>query len=450
LQPLRMRGVGQLNGRAATFAANGDPLVTASHQRAYRFTFAERSSGSQLTGRGSLRRPFDFSALDTTFEATGANLKDLYFLTGVTLVNTGRYHLEGKLARRGTRSTFSDLSATSGQTDMRGRVSVETSSGRPALDVELNSHVLRLADLGARAAGLSSDAGTGKPLLLSNAMIKARSVRHSDALVRYHAERVEVGRVSLHAFAAKMTIDHGIVVVAPLVADVLGGKLWAHVKFDATTDAPVADVDLKLRDLQLGQLGRKGAGAPPIQGLLRARVAVNGHGSSIHQVAATANGTVTAVLPHGTLRASLAELTGVDLRGLGLLMTKSSKETPVRCGIASFQAHQGTLTAQRLVLDTDAVLITGSGAIHLDTEAVDLEFRGRPKSLRLIRWRAPVLVRGTLTHPSIAVQASHSVAQTAAAVALGVVLTPLAAVLAFVDPGLAKDADCPALLAAAP
>jgi len=61
-----------------------------------------------------------------------------------------------------------------------------------------------------------------------------------------------------------------------------------------------------------------------------------------------------------------------------------------------------------------------------------------------------VLVRGTLTHPSIAVQASHSVAQTAAAVALGVVLTPLAAVLAFVDPGLAKDADCPALLAAAP
>jgi hypothetical protein len=31
-----------------------------------------------------------------------------------------------------------------------------------------------------------------------------------------------------------------------------------------------------------------------------------------------ANGTVTAVLSHGTMRASLAELTGIDLRGLGL------------------------------------------------------------------------------------------------------------------------------------
>ncbi len=43
----------------------------------------------------------------------------------------------------------------------------------------------------------------------------------------------------------------------------------------------------------------------------------------------------------------------------------------------------------------------------------------------------------------------HAMAQTAEAVALGIVLTPLASVPAFVDPGLAKDADCAALLAAA-
>jgi hypothetical protein len=32
-------------------------------------------------------------------------------------------------------------------------------------------------------------------------------------------------------------------------------------------------------------------------------------------------------------------------------------------------------------------------------------------------------------------------------VALGVIFSPLASVLAFVDPGLAKDADCARLLA---
>jgi len=35
------------------------------------------------------------------------------------------------------------------------------------------------------------------------------------------------------------------------------------------------------------------------------------------------------------------------------------------------------------------------------------------------------------------------------AIALGVLLTPVAAMLAFVDPGLAKDADCATLLAQA-
>jgi AsmA family protein len=58
-----------------------------------------------------------------------------------------------------------------------------------------------------------------------------------------------------------------------------------------------------------------------------------------------------------------------------------------------------------------------------------------------------VLLRGTLVHPAIAVQARNAAAQTAAAVALSAVLTPLAGVLAFVDPGLAKDADCASLQA---
>ena len=63
-----------------------------------------------------------------------------------------------------------------------------------------------------------------------------------------------------------------------------------------------------------------------------------------------------------------------------------------------------------------------------------------------MRLRSPVVIHGTLAHPSIGVQAGAGLGQAAAAVALGVVLTPLAAVLAFVDPGLAKDADCAALL----
>jgi uncharacterized protein involved in outer membrane biogenesis len=444
--PLRIEGSGQLNGRAATFEITCDPLAGVSRQKPYNFTFVERSSGSRLAGGGFLLRPFYFDALDTTFDGTGADLKDLYYLTGVSLVNTGSYRLSGKISRRGTNTRFSDLSVAFGQSDMRGEVSIETSSGRPKLDADLHSKFLRMSDLGLRAAGRDPEPAAG--LLLSNAMLSLAAVRRGDARAKYHALHVEVGHESLGMVAARMTIEHGILVVAPLTAEILGGKLTAHVRLDATSDVPPVDVDLRIADLQLGQFDRKGTGEPPVEGLLRARVNVTGRGTSIHQVAATANGTVTAVLPHGTVRDSLAELTGIDLRGLGLLMTKNARETGVRCGVASFEARDGTLTAQSLVMDTDPVLITGDGVVHLDSEALELEFRGHPKRVQLLRFRAPILMRGTLAHPSIEIQARHAVAQAAEAVALGVVLTPLAAVLAFVDPGLAKNADCAALLAA--
>ena len=51
-----------------------------------------------------------------------------------------------------------------------------------------------------------------------------------------------------------------------------------------------------------------------------------------------------------------------------------------------------------------------------------------------------------MRHPKIGVQAGKALEQAGGAAALGALLTPLAAVLAFVDRGLAKDADCAALL----
>ena len=430
LPSLRLAGTGQLNGREASFEITGDSLASASHKRPYHFAFDERSSGTRLTGQGYLPRPFDFDLLDTSFDAAGANLKDLYFLTGVTLVNTGIYRLSGKLARRGTHSTFSDLALSSGQSDVQGTVSIDSSSGRPKLVIDLNSKNLRMSDLGERAAGRISKSETKAPLLLSEAMLDPGTIRRGDAVLTFRAHRIDLGRVALQEISAKATIDHGILTVAPLSADVLEGKLVAHVRLDARPEVPAADVNLKITDLQLGHFDRKDSGQPPVEGLLQVQVMITGQGRSIHQVAASANGTVTAVLPHGAIRAALAELTGVDLRGLGLMVSKSTEETPVRCGVAQFEAREGTLTAQTLVVDTVPVLITGEGVIHLDSEALDLALRGHPKSVRFLRLRSTVSVRGTLAHPSVDILAGKSV-------------------LVLIDPGRAKDADCTALLAAA-
>jgi AsmA family protein len=451
----------------------------------YRFDFTEESSGTRLTGKGNVPQPFDFHFLETTFESAGEDMKDLYFLTGVSLPETGAYHLTGKFTRQDHHLEFTDLDATSGRSDMRGTVLIETKrGGAPShTEADLRSQLLRLSDLGAQAAGRAPTPVDGKRLVLPDTPFQLQGARKSDAVIDFHAQALEVGRVSLRALAAKVKIDEGTITVAPVSATLREGKVTGGFKIDVSHDVPWADVDFRVVHLKLGLFDRKPAGGgasadekaagktsagsdraatddgkaiasgaaaspPPLDGPLQARIALKGRGNSIHELASNATGTVTAVLPHGAVRSSLAELAGFDLRGLGLMATGSKADTGIRCGVASFDVKDGTLTAQRLLVDTDPVLITGKGTINLDSEALDLQFEGHPKHPRL-RVRAPLLVRGTFKHPAFSIEAKKPMAQAGGAIALGMLLTPVAAMLAFVDPGLAKDTDCGALLAEA-
>ena len=161
---------------------------------------------------------------------------------------------------------------------------------------------------------------------------------------------------------------------------------------------------------------------------MRARIVLTGRGRSIHQVVSTANGIVTLVVRGGAVRDSLAEATGMDLRGFGLLVSKDKRETAIRCAVGVFKERDGTLTIDDFVADTEPVLITGTGQIQFAGESLDLALRGEPKSLRLFHWRSPILIKGTLLHPSVEVRPQN---------------------LEIFDRGAARDADCAALIASA-
>ena len=426
-RPLRIDAKGQLNGRPVIIEVQGEPLLGARRDQHYGFTFTERSSGSRLTGKGVLLKPFDVHYFDADFEGSGADLKDMYYLTGTKLLDTASYHLTGKIARRVYTSSISDLAVTFGQSDVHGSISIEMQRGLTRIDGDLTSQFLNAADIGPRAAGRASEAATAQATLLSDERPDPSALRHTDAAVRFHARRVEMSRVTFNAVAGKLSVERGLFAVDPLSAEVLNGKLDAKLKIDARKEIPAIDLEVRIADLQLGQFERKGSGPPAIEGPLGLQLNLTGRGKSVHEAAAGATGAIKATLPNGTVRDSFAELTGIDLRGLGLLLAKNKKEVPVRCGVASFQVHEGTLTAQNLVLDTEPVLIAGEGFVHLDSETLDMVLRGYPKSMRLFQLRSPILIRGTLAHPSVGIEGHDSK-------------------FVLIDRGKGKDTDCESLL----
>jgi uncharacterized protein involved in outer membrane biogenesis len=183
-----------------------------------------------------------------------------------------------------------------------------------------------------------------------------------------------------------------------------------------------------------------------VEGLLVARAQLTGTGNSIQKAANTANGKFTTIIPSGKIRAAFAELAGINvLNGLGLLLSDNKSDTAVRCAIAHFSVDKGTMTARDFVFDTDPVLITGKGTVALDGENMDLEIQGHPKKFRILHLHAPITIKGPVDNPRIGVDAGKALPQGGIAAALAF-LSPVAAILPFVDPGLAKDANCTALV----
>ena len=424
-QPLQMEGSGMLNQHPVTFQLKGDALSSAVPDKPYAFEFDERSSDAHFTAHGSLPRPFDVRLVDATFDASGADLRDLYYLLGVSLPNTGTFHVQGRMVRRGNETLLDDLKATSGQSDVQGRISLTTQkNGRTLAHVDLNSALMRLADVGLRAAGRDPHPDA-PPKLFSDVQLITPATRRVDATGKYSARRLLLSRVEVNELSAPFTIERGVIKAPEVTGHFMGGKFVLHLDADANQTPAHTRIEMTLTGLQLAQMPHK-VEPSPYEGSLLLQIHAQGRGDSLHALAAGADGNLSAWVLQGTIRASLAELTGVDLRGLGLTLTRSSRDVAVHCAAADFEIHSGVMQPTRFFIDSEPVFITGEGRVLLDPETLDLKLHGEPKRLRILRIKAPVLVQGTLLQPKFSVGVAESG-------------------LRLVDRGTPHNADCAAL-----
>jgi uncharacterized protein involved in outer membrane biogenesis len=459
-KPFRLEGKGELNDKPFSLKVAGGPLINLDPGEPYSFDGSLQASDIKVDVNGTLPKPFDLGRLTAKVKMSGQDLADLYYLSGLALPNSPPYQLATTVERNATNVKLTKISGKVGSSDVRGELSIDTGGERPRLEGDLASDRLKFSDmavpLGGRVAAkqgtLDSDGKVPPPTpadqpLFPDASLQLNRVRAMDADVRYVAQAVDAGKMPLKRVSVHILLQKGVLNVQPFALEFPQGKLSGTARIDATLDVPQTDLDMRLTDLRLDQfVPKKPDAQPPLTGVMQARAKLHGTGASVHDVASTANGTITAIMPQGEIRAVFAELTGINVaRGVGLLLAKDQEKTTLRCGIANFEVNDGIVQAQHIVFDTQDVLITGRGEVRLKTEALDLEIRGHPKKLRLVRLRTPIKIVGHLRKPAVTIDAGKTAGQAGIAAALGALIAPLAAVVAFVDPGLAKDADCAAL-----
>jgi uncharacterized protein involved in outer membrane biogenesis len=476
---LKVEGAGILNGKPFHLLMTGGPLMQVDSSKPYSFDTKVTAADIKLDAQTQIHKAFDLGSITSNIHLSGKDLADFYYLTGLALPNTPPYDLTGLVRRENMKFSVDDFKGTLGKSDIHGKLSIDAGRARPLLSADLTSSLLNLADL-ATPLGTQASAGNksntlaapkergqiknprAKPgkearkavasvdqqatetgFLLPDADLQVNRVRAMDADVKLDAESIQTEKMPINKVQFHLLLNDGQLKLDPLAFSLPEGEFSGHVSIDARQSVPVTEIDMHLKNLNLGQFKPKGSDTPPLEGQMVGRIRLTGRGASVHKAAATANGDLTVVMPHGRMRAAFAELTGINLdKGLGLLLTKKEDSTEIRCGVASFHAENGDLKANSLLFDTTHVLVTGGGHINLQDEALAVSLQGKPKEIRVVRLRSPIEVKGTLAHPSVGIEPGHLATQAGAAAVLGTLLTPAAAILAFVDGGLAKDANC--------
>ena len=462
-----LTGQGAANGAAFAARIVGGPLIDVDPDKPYPFQADIHAGATHAVAQGTIPHPFDLGVFEATGRIRGDDLADLYDLTGVATPNSPPYDLAGHLSRNGARSEITGIHGRLGSSDLAGHLTVLSKDHRDDVIGDLSSRRLKLADLtpvigGAPRAALKgaivspkqaavADQLTAERRILPDTHLDVARIRQTDADIRYRADSVDAGPLPIREVLLHARLDHGLLIVDPLSLVLPQGALSGRIRLDARGATPLTAIDLALANAQVQELlPRTKAGPAPIQGSLEARAQLTGVGDSVRAAAGSANGVVAVAIPRGQMRQLFAELLGIDVgRSLFLYLSKDQTPTPVRCAVAEFDAHDGVLTARRLLIDTAAVRAEGGGTVDLRDETLNLELSGKPKHFRLLHLAAPITLKGRLDDPKVGVDLAKAAPQLGAAVVLGVVATPFAAILPFIAGGQAKDADCGALLSEA-
>lgn len=426
----------------------------------YKIDFAAENGATKIELRGTLLDPLRFGGADLALELQGKDLSSLFPLTGIPLPPTPPYKLKGALDYAKKEIRFSDFKGTVGSSDLAGDLIFVPHPGRPDITANLVSNKVVLADLagfiGAPPGKADAPNDTGKQkvergkreaeaTLLPEKPINLSKLRAADFHVSYKGERIETANVPLDDIVAVLDINDGKLTLKPLSIGVGSGRIAMNIALDGRQDPMHAVADVDFRKLDLSHILKtatvfKGAGT--IGGTGK----IDTTGNSLKTMLGRGDGELKLFMTGGDISAILVDLAGIDLGNAVLSGLGIPRRADLRCMVADFGLKDGQVDTRTLLIDTTEANVIGSGAINLTDEKIDYRLVTEPKHFNIGSLPAPIIIRGPLKSPSVALEAKALAIRGGVAVVLGVLLTPLAALIPTIQLGLGEDNDCVALL----
>ncbi|MFS2221599.1 AsmA family protein [Pantoea sp. B65] len=426
-----------------------------------------RNGSTRVRLAGVLQDPLNLGGLDLRLRFSGDTLANLYGLTGVLLPDTPPYETDGHLTARfrqpgGALFHYQNFNGHIGDSDIHGSVTYSQSKPRAKLEGTLESEQLRMADLGP-LIGVNSANGSARTeqarakrgdaasqpadRVLPHDKFDSKSWRQMDADVKFSGKRIEHSNsLPISDLVSHVVLNNGDLRLDPLRFAMAGGTINAVVHLEGDKTPLRGQADIHARKLRLRQLFNGVAAMQSSLGQLNGDATLSGTGNSVADLLATSNGELKLLMNDGLISRNLMEIVGLNVGNYVVGKLFGDDEVRINCAAADLNLRNGLVSTRLFVFDTENAIINISGTSNFANERLDLSIDPESKGIRIITLRSPLYVRGTFKNPDAGVKAGPLIARGAAAVALGVVAAPAAALLALVSPSDNDENQCSKVL----
>ncbi|MGE3747027.1 MAG: AsmA family protein [Sphingomonadaceae bacterium] len=453
---VRFDGSGNLRERPFTLTGSLlSPNETVAGGR-NRFQFDARAARDRLQVSGTLSGMTELEGADLAVKVRGANLARLFDFLGVVVPDTRSYHFTSQLTRTGDAWRFRRLKGAFGESDLAGEMTVSQPNNRLRIDANLKSRSVDIVDVGpfvgydvsrlaeqGKAGAVTRVAGT--PRVLPDAQLRVDALKSFDAHVDYAVRDVRAPNLPVSNIALTLDLDNSLLKLSPLTMGMSRGHLASDIIIDARQRPVVTDYDIRLAPTPMGTLlAGWGVAQSGTSGVVKARVKLRGVGDTVHDSLAASDGRIAIILPRGTMWTQNVQLSELDI---GTFITKMfadklKKPVEINCGLIAFTVRNGIAAADPILIDTSKNVITGRGNFSFRDESLNLALRADGKKFSLISGQSPVGINGYFASPGLQVITPELLTRAGAAAGTALVASPLAAVIAFIDPGDAKATAC--------
>ena len=410
---------------------------------------------------GTLPGATEIEGADLHVDVRGRNLADLFSILGVAVPDTRSYRMKSALTKQGREWRFTGVKGRFGESDLAGKFTIINREPRLMINAVLETSILDIVDAGPfigynpdrLAAQGAITTVNGAPRILPDAPLRAEALKNFDAKVDWHVRAVRApGLPSISDITLGLTLDRSLITMSPLNFALSRGRISSDIVINARDPRVVTDYDIRLSPTPMGTLLRGfGVLEAGTSGTIKARAQLKGVGDTVHDSLSTANGRIAFVIPKGSLWTRNVQLSELDIGVFIQTMFEKKLKEPVqiKCGLIAVTVRNGIGAADPILIDTAGNVVAGRGGFSFKNESLDLAIEADSKKFSLFSGQSPVGVYGWFATPKIDPISSELVARAGIGLGLGVVASPLAAIITFVDVGDAKAADCGPVLAGA-